>query len=102
MGYILQLIYTPYYLSGVLADDYESEDFTYTQKRDILQMNFVSCIFLLLRAFFLLKVFNPLRPYIRMVKEVIQNLVPFTVILLMGCFFLAVIFYMINELAVEA
>lgn len=100
MGYLLQIVYSGFVISGVL--ELEGDDaLSYTQKRDILNVNFLSCLFLLARAFFLLRVFNSLRPYVRMVKEVLANLVPFTVILLAACFLLAIVYYMLHELHVE-
>lgn len=100
LGYLLQIVYAGFVLSGVL--DREGPDaLSYTQKRDILSVNFVSCLFLLARSFFLLRVFNSLRPYVRMVKEVLANLGPFTVILVAACALLALVYYMLHELHVE-
>lgn len=84
-------------MSGFLQD----EDNGYTRRRDVFQMNLLSCLFLFLRAFFLLRVVDSFRPYIRMIKEVTVNLGPFTTIVVVTCFLLAVLFFMMNELHVE-
>jgi len=61
-----------------------------------------SCIFIFVRTFFLFRVFSSLRPLIRMIKEVLSGLAPFTTIMCVsGCFFsvqVYLIFDKINDL----
>jgi len=60
-------------------------------------INLISCIFIFVRAFFLLRVFSSLRPLIRMIKEVLSGLAPFTAIMACSSVFFSVIVYLLFD-----
>jgi len=57
----------------------------------IYTINLISTSFILMRGFFVLRVFPSLRPLIRMIKEVIKELGSFTILLFVSLFFFSVI-----------
>jgi len=54
----------------------------------------VSTGFILIRGFFVMRVFSSLRPLIRMIKEVVKELGSFTILLGISLFFFSVITFM--------
>jgi len=70
------------------------------EKKDLIFMhnlNLYSSFFIFFRAYFILRVIAPLRPYLRMIKEVIKDLPAFTVLLLTINFLFSIIIFMIYE-----
>ena len=60
-------------------------------------LNLYSSFFIFFRAYFILRVIAPLRPYLRMIKEVIKDLPAFTILLLTINFLFSIIIFMIYE-----
>lgn len=61
------------------------------------KMNLYSSFFIFFRAYFILRVIAPLRPYLRMIKEVVKDLPAFTVLLLTINFLFSIIIFMIYD-----
>ena len=64
-------------------------------------INLVSCMLIFIRTFFLFRVFSSLRPLIRMIKEVVSGLMPFTTIMFCSSVFFAVEVYLIFDMRVH-
>jgi len=60
-------------------------------------INLISCMLIFIRTFFLFRVLSSLRPLIRMIKEVLSGLMPFTTILSVSCLFFSVIVYLVFD-----
>jgi len=93
-GYILQIVY----LSMRMVKNGGAE-YSIATIGSMNAINTVSCIFIFVRTFFLFRVFSSLRPLIRMVKEVLSGLAPFTTILMCSGVFFSVQVYLIFDKA---
>jgi len=91
-GYVLQLVYLFMRMSNDAGAEYS--------KGTINTMNAInttSCILIFVRTFFLFRVFSSLRPLIRMIKEVMSGLAPFTTIMCCSSVFFSVQVYLIFD-----
>ena len=77
---------------------------TYDKKKTgkLLTMNMIATSLILIRGFFILRVFTPLRPLIRMIKEVIKELGSFTILLFISLFFFSVLTFTLLRTVEEA
>ena len=87
LGYGLQITYCIMYLST------EGEETSISFSNKLHNINIFGSMLVLIRGFFLLKVLSPLRPLVRMVKEVIKTLGPFTALLFVVCFIFSALGY---------
>lgn len=91
-GYLLQLTYILMRL--IQQGGYEYDKSTIKGMNNV---NLASCILIFVRTFFLLRMFSSLRPLIRMIKEVLLALIPFTVVLFFPCFFFSAATFILEE-----
>jgi len=95
-GYLMQIVFNVVIMKkhGYFGKDLTVDKSTLSWA---LNLNLISCGLIFFRAFFILRAFQPLRALIRMIKAVIADLVPFTILLFTACYFFAVHQYLMNE-----
>jgi len=91
-GYILQIAY----LSMRMVEN-GGVKFSKSTVTRMDGINLVSCMLIFIRAFFLFRVFSSLRPLVRMIKEVVSGLMPFTTIMTCSSVFFSVEVYLLFE-----